>query len=254
MNGIKEKNTEELLNLLDSDEIEETSSAPEVKPEDDAIMAFIYKWNIKSGNIKVHSGLLYDLFNISFKGQTTQVTFTRFLKKLFPFEKINSITFYYINLNPMEVCGTILKEKTKKTQFRNTKNLPHFQTFLQKAKLEPGKHWVDSLSLYEIYKKVMPKSKMYAWLAYTHFCRLLDVHFDSKRINRKSTAYRVNDVYKQYIPQEVVYERSKGRSGYSPTQEARRSQEEEGRANHEAETQQDEISGSPSGSKSQEPS
>lgn len=212
-NTIKEVSIEDLLKALDNKQEDSTDIIV-----DDVVFLFIQTFNIKCGKNKVSSKLLYDLFKLWNTSETlTPIKFSMQLSKYFEKPDENS-KFYLLNKEIAEVVKTI-QEYSVGTSTAPKANLGvksknvhrHFNKFLEKYSIRPGKLYVECDILYHLYDTWCYNKKIKT-LSYTRFKELCIMFFDSKRLSQGSPNWiGVDPEIKQHIDVTTVSNWREGR-------------------------------------------
>jgi hypothetical protein len=212
-NTIKEVSIEDLLSALDNKQEDSTDIIV-----DDVVFLFIQAFNIKAGKNKVSSKLLYDLFKLWNTSETlTPVKFSMQLSKYFEKPDENS-KFYLLNKEIADIVKTIHQYNVgtstapKADLGIKSKNVHrHFNKFIDKYGIQPGKLYVECDILYHLYDTWCYNKKIKT-LSYTRFKELCMMFFDSKKLSQGNVNWiGVDPSIKQHIDTTTVSNWREGR-------------------------------------------
>lgn len=209
---------EELLKLLEE--------APDVEVDIDGhtntVVPFILRYNIKEGEHRVTSNLIYKLYKAYTKDPLPKREFTRIFKDYFVEHMTGSTRYYMLNEPAIRVSDwhlKLLKKQPKRDRTKNPKYIENFQSFLRTHGIEKGNTWVEGFVLYEVYKQKYRKQHTKPMLSYNVFYKLLNLSFESKRLTENRGAwFGVNDSFKKYISDKEIEKvrKSRTKTGRSP--------------------------------------
>lgn len=152
---------EELLKLLEDESVEVLGkTVPKKQHKLIKVMDFVSKYNIKSGNFKIFTGTLYQLFKLEYP-DVTDKSFTYQMRKLVPSEKHRRYTVFFINKDLLDISKSVQHFLTdKKQQISRKRNLKrHIEGFINFFKLSPGSNAVQFEILADLYDLWTYKTK-----------------------------------------------------------------------------------------------
>lgn len=188
-----ELSNEELLNNLDSTE--------DISIVENDVGKFISFYNIKSGNDKVLSGLLYHLYKNWSKNRTTRHSFSKELGLYF--EKSNSA--FLLNKDSINFSQKALEllNSPKKNKFRSSQK--HFNSFIKCYDIKKDGYWIEDSIFYAWYIKWCSGNSRKRHLSFSNFNKFCTLYFE-KRVNYSENFswYNINNNILNFITLEQM--------------------------------------------------
>lgn len=155
-----ELTTEELLNQLESTDIQVEGKRKVTQHKFHKILDFISKYNIKSGNNPITSKILFELFKLEYP----EVQFKSFvfqMKRLLPYKRPRHVVIFYIDKNQLDVTDAIKRHYiTPKTVISRQRNLKkHVESFIKYFNLNPGNNAINFKIVVDLYDRWTYKFK-----------------------------------------------------------------------------------------------
>lgn len=207
---------EEILALLNSDEVEESSV--QIFDYKDDIVPFLSFYNITPGDSPVSKKLLYKLYKAYSKEPLDQLNFNvqvgRFVSP--------SRDHFNLNLDNFAISNHIYQAEKKRDKTKSLTFQKHFNWFITERGVESGSHWIEGFILFFIYKDFCKSRRVNPRFGYVNFHKFLKLHFQYKRINgNRSLWFKVNQEIAQFYTEE-----EKDVIRNARTKEKRRNEEE----------------------------
>lgn len=185
-----------LLHELSEEELLEAFSEEEESEIDvsgDTILSFISFYNITSGENKVRSQTLFNLYKHYEKDPLTHGAFGQRLAKIFEQCEDRNFRYYLINESALDISKKAWELVQAKKKTPNTPKLKyHMESFMSHYEIERGKNWVHQDRLYYLYDKWVYKQRKQG-LSKTQFKKLCNLYLESKKLTERSELwYGVN--------------------------------------------------------------
>lgn len=178
---------EDLLKFAQSEK--EDSSTPEISTESDNVLSFLMAFQIKPGKDKVTGRLFYELYKKWATDPVSKVAFS--LKFNMYIAPDNDARYYSVDRSGFkigqEVEKYLLANSRPVTKSKTYKN--HFEHFLKKYSLKPGKRFVEVFVLYYLYDKWTYQIKKKQPLGPVQFQSLCKLYFKNRRISSSRVAW-----------------------------------------------------------------
>lgn len=147
-----ELTTEDLLNTLQDNSIQKYRN---IEVTQDNVYNFISFYNFQAGIDKVSQKAIQKLYKKWSKSPITQLKFTTHFNTYFLPYKEGSYTYYLLNESSIDINKKILNDlaKVPKDLTKILKNQRHFEMYLKKFGIVPGKDFVSLEVLYYLYDK-----------------------------------------------------------------------------------------------------
>jgi len=178
---------QELLDLLNSEDIPETSA--QIFDYEDDIVPFMGFYNITPGESHVSKRLIYKLYKTYSKDPLDQHIFNIKMGGFLGSSNYN----FKINVDQFAISKHIYKaektiEKTKSLTYQK-----HFNWFTSEAKIERGATWLEGFILFYIYKDFCKHRRVNPKLGYVNFHKFLKLHYQYRRVKEnRSLWFRVD--------------------------------------------------------------
>jgi hypothetical protein len=215
---INEYSVEELLKLMDSSKEDVTQKSEEEYVNNESIRFLAY-YDIKPGNHRISTKLLFKLFKSWTKDRSYK--YENFVRDLFSQLEIKNTTFrrekyqyFKINKNILNITRYLEESKPKKIIFRKTMFYKKFmEEFLEQHNIKAGPIFVEADILYYLFDYYNQK-KTRRMVSYERFVSLCHLYFESKQLGFGSTWFGVNESIKSLITEEWVKTWRQGRVKY----------------------------------------
>jgi len=202
------KSIDELLEDLNV-EVKESPTIQKKIETEDTIFAFLKFYNIEPGIQKIHQIHFYELYKQFTKKPVSPTAFNQTLPLYIPFIKIrNSNKIYLINQKALNLSEKALEFIEKKTRpgHKILKKQIHFQNFLKRHDIQPGKSnnflWVSSVILYNLYDKWSYSIKKEQPLTIKEFRKLCRIYFSCKE-DPQVLWFKIDNSILKYITPEM---------------------------------------------------
>lgn len=175
--------TEELLkqleNIEDSDIFHYTND----------LFQFLSFYAISPGSEPVTLSLLYYLYKNWSKTPISKKEFITDIKKFIPKDKL----FYYINISTINLTKKALQIINNKTspKIKSKKYKEHFEAFLHKYNISPGKYFVNFENIYKLYLFYNKSKYKTNLLSKQNFKEFIKLYF-KKKANETIEWYGIN--------------------------------------------------------------
>ena len=219
---------EEILDLLSKEDQLWDEDVAQIFDYNDDIVPFLSNYQITPGTTPVSKKLLYKLYKAYSKQPLDQLKFNIQLGNYIQHDREN----FLVNIDQFAISRHIYdtqktRDKTKSLSFQK-----HFNWFIDEAKIEKGRVWVEGFILFYVYKDFCKSRRVIPKLGYVNFHKFLKLHFDYKRIKGNRSLWFKVDNNTATIFSEEECERIR----QARTKEKRRSKEESEREPEETET------------------
>lgn len=151
--------------------------------EDNDILGFFNFYNIKNGNTKVQFKALFKLYNLWSKQPLGKETFYSMLRMYFRTGRMGDYKVAYISVNSLaigEKTLELLKEK-KEDPTKSPARRRHFNNFLEKYHISPGKDLIELEVLLFLYDKWTYEIKRKTKMAYATIIKMFKIDFEIKQ-------------------------------------------------------------------------
>jgi len=210
-----QKTTQELLNELNTP----VESTEEKIQNQDTVITFLRFYNIEPGPHYIKDKYLYKLYKQFTENPVSSVLFqTRmgeYLKSVNPIfrEKRKQIGKHYLinkkQLNLAEKALEILEKENKKPSHKSIVWKNHFENFLNKYGIKPGKDkyiWVSTNTLYDLYDKWVYEIKKRRALSKRELVQFCKIYFEYKRDQAYSFYYKLDETIVQLTKKDKMSE------------------------------------------------
>lgn len=187
-----ELDTEELLDLIESEENFVEEAKEEITEDDDGVLAFLSFYNIKHGEEKIPCTLLYEVYKRWAKNKINKDTFFKTISLYLIRGKTGVHNYYMVNMNAMTLgkkALTLLRKKPNRTKSKTAKI--HFDSFLDNYKIKKGDKLINFNKLYKLYDKWHYEKKPKSRLGKIQFKKFLRLYFDYKT-TKEEEYYKVS--------------------------------------------------------------
>lgn len=198
-------NNSDLIELI---KIAETKSEEEVILLEDDLFSFLRTFNIKNGDNLVLKSVIYELYKRWSKEQLNKIAFGLKLRSYLQDHKIGPKTYCKVNLDTIELNKYLIlhiqKSKINKTKYISWKK--HFEDFLKRYEIKPGRRWVQAAILKHLYNKWCYECNRKSLLSEKQLHSFLRLYFDYKRngISRMDW-FAVNEMFiKTYVTEHML--------------------------------------------------
>lgn len=188
---------EELLALLDSDDVVETTT--EIFEYSDDIVPFLSKYNITPGPTPVSKKLLYNLYKTYSSQPMNTIEFnTRVGNFVTPTRQ-----FFYLNTDNFAISKHIYEAETRIDKTKSLTFQRHFDWFLAEANVSRGTKWIEGFILFFIYKDFCKARRVKPKFGYVNFHKFLKLNFQYRRLKEnRSLFFKVSDEVYNIFPEE----------------------------------------------------
>lgn len=200
----KIKSTDDLLDLLDSDE--ETYSVDVVEFSND-VVSFISKYNIKAGENSVKRNLLYKLYKEYSVSPVEMLKFSTVLGEYLPRFTNSRGAWFKLNIEALKVTKELftLLNANKRKATTSVPTMNHFKYFRDSCNIHEGDKWIEGFILFEVYKRWNKFREKKPILGYPRFLNMLKANFKHRRITEnRSEWFRVTTGYKDYVTEDDI--------------------------------------------------
>lgn len=176
---------EDLFSLLNS--LPEKASKTKTS---DSFLLFLETFNFQPGEVPVKFDILYTLYNAWSSEPISKGKFGRRMTEIFESRK----QMYFINTDVMTLSKEAYKllNKKKRNKATGEKNQRHFENFLIKFNIKPGKSWIKLQELYLLYASWAKKNNKQNPLGRTNFTEFCKIYFDTRK-NKSSFEFAINE-------------------------------------------------------------
>lgn len=201
-----QKTTEELLNDLNNPS---TEISEEKIQSEDTILTFLRFYNIEPGPYYIKDKYLYKLYKQFTEVPVSSISFhirmgeyLKISKPIYPEEKDKHFKYYSINkkqLNLSEKALEVIENTEKYPPHKSLVWKDHFNNFLEKYEIKPGKEkyiWVSTNTIYDLYDKWTYEIKKKKCLSKSELIKFCKIYFEYKRDGMYSFYYKLDETIK----------------------------------------------------------
>jgi hypothetical protein len=185
--------------------------------QDSSVLAFINYFKLAQGKYKVRRTTLYNLYRKWTPEPVDSRAFGCVLTNYFELKDSGKIYYYMLNIEPLALTQLAQDQKNAKNWSKS--RLPyqrrHFEDFLKKHEIKPGKMYLEGFLLHYLYDRWTYKNRYLKQLGYVNFskmCRLYLKH-ERRTISRISW-FGVDPIITTYLSQELIDELRQYRKEY----------------------------------------
>lgn len=215
---IHEYTVEELLSLIGSptEEIKHKSEEEYVENE---VIRFLAYYDIKPGNYKINTRVLFRLFKSWSKNKTYK--YQTFLRNMFnqlqsgrKTHNAEKSVYLKVDKSLLSITRFLEESKPKRVNFRKTLFYKKFmEEFIEEHKLASGPIYVEADILYYLFDFYNQKKKR-RMISFERFVSMCHLYFSEKQLGFGSTWFGVNESIKSLITPEWVKIWRQGRVNY----------------------------------------
>ncbi len=209
-----EYDLEELLAEATKD-VSEENKAP---LEEQEIMLFLIKYNIRTGETRVRKKLLYELYKNVSKAPVSVYTFGVRVSQILTSDK----NHYFVNKDGLSIKIETLKALNKRRldKRKNPFYRKQFESFMENFQLTSGNVWVKSEDLFLLYDKWTYQNKKKA-VGRWQFIQLCTLFLKKKRITQNRMSwFGLNQNIKNHIKDYRDKEKQQENQGSVPSAKA----------------------------------
>lgn len=193
------KTNEELLQELES--LKEVEIEDITDRSEDSILLFIRFYNIQPGKNKITSKEIYQLYSMWKQGsiESSRKFHLTLNKYLSSSESVDG-KYYYINLdkiNLQEKAFDLIK-KNKRPAYKKSQIKQHFDNFLNKYSIQPGKDknyiWIHISILFNLYDEWTYSIRKKNPIAKEEFYKFCKLYFEDKMDKNRHTYIKINEL------------------------------------------------------------
>jgi hypothetical protein len=165
------------------------------------VASFLSAFKIVPGKHLVRYRLLLELYRLWSKDPVTTEKFEVDVNKFLLGQKYVGLKYYYIDQSAfvLSAKAQALLEKRTIDKSKSPRYKRHFESFLNKHSIKPGKYWVESYLLYYLYDMWAGKKP----LAIAPFESLAKLYFQHKRrTDLRLTYFAVDESILNVLPEE----------------------------------------------------
>lgn len=199
--SLTELTEKQLLDIIGSE-----SSNIKIYTWPNDIMDFISVYNIKSGQERITSKLLYKLYSLWSQDPIKRKTFTDTLMDLFPSTKDGLSTIILLNKNILNLKEEAYNYVKQHDKTKDKGWLEHFNKYLHVYCIKKGRLFIKDTVLYNLYDKwCYKKRKPLGFAQFNNFCKL---YFDYKFI-KKNNWFGVDRSINDHLTEDLINEMRK---------------------------------------------
>jgi hypothetical protein len=179
---------EEILALFEAEDSPEPVA--EIFEYKDDIVPFLSFYQITPGDTPVKKKLLYKLYKTYSKQPLDELNFNvQAGNYLAP-----SNQYYHINIDTFAISKQIYEAEKKRDKTKSLSYQKHFNWFMEQARVERGRQWIEGFILFYIYKDFCKQRRVHPKLGYVNFHKFLKLHFQYRRVSEnRALWFRVDE-------------------------------------------------------------
>lgn len=165
---ISELSIEELLKIAETSQF-----SPLIYKSKTDVIEFISFYQLKLGDNKVTSALLYNLYRRWSNNPIPRQSFTKEVTELFPVTRWGIGYLFGLNKSKEELLNTKAEFNKKKLKTKSPKYAKHFQNYLKHFNIKSGSFYVKDVVLYNLYDKWRQyKRHLFSLEQFIPFCKI----------------------------------------------------------------------------------
>jgi hypothetical protein len=181
---------EEILALLDAEDQLWDEDTSKIFDYNDDIVPFLSNYQITPGTTPVSKKLIYKLYKAYSKQPLDQLNFTTQLGNYISHDRDH----FLLNTDQFAISKYVYEAEKTRDKTKSLTFQKHFNWFLQEAKVEKGRTWIEGFILFYIYKDFCKSRRVNPKFGYVNFHKFLKLNFDYKRIKgNRSLWFRVDE-------------------------------------------------------------
>ena len=190
---------EEILALLDAEDQLWDEDITKIFDYNDDIVPFLSNYQITPGTTPVSKKLIYKLYRAYSKQPLDQHNFNIQIGKYISPGRDH----FLINMDQFVVSKHIYEAEKTRDKTKSLAFQKHFNWFVEEAKIEKGRVWIEGFILFYIYKDFCKSRRVNPKFGYVNFHKFLKLHFEYKRLKgNRSLWFKIDEQTANFYTEE----------------------------------------------------